>query len=403
MNKYTYVARDIAGKRIKGTFIAENEEYVKTALAKDDVFLISIKKASNSAPSSFFSFSNRVTIKELNSFSKQFSVLISSGISIIDALTTLKAQPYSSLLKRTLEKVIEDIYGGMMLSQSMKKYPKVFPSFYASMVYVGETSGQLDKVLVSVSDYYSREKKTRDKLRTALAYPAVLIVLMLAVVVVMMHVIIPTFISSFSTMGVEMPALTMALFNMSIFFREYWQFLALGVIALAFLIYLYSRTNGGRMFIDKLKISLPLFKKINMAVFTSHFVECLGLLLNSGLDIISALEATRSVVGNKYLEKQFVQVITDVKKGVPLSSAIDFEMKLSPVVTQMMLVGEKTGKLDSMLLSTTDYFEQEVEKSLGILTTTIQPIVLALLGGVIAVMFIAMYSPILNMITSVSA
>lgn len=401
MNKYKYVAKTLSGKMVRGTFVAESEEYVKNALMKDDLFVLKIGKASTSAPSTFFSLSGRVSITELNSFSRQFAVLISSGISIIDSIATLKEQPYSSLLRKTLGQVLEDLYNGLMLSQSMKKYPKVFPAFYSSMVYVGETSGELSQVLNSVSTYYAKEKKNKSKFQSAMAYPVILFIMMIAVLVIMLHFVIPTFISSFSVMDVDMPPLTMFLFRMSEFVRGSWQYILLTLVIVIFSIYLFSKTKRGRYIIDKMKMTLPIFKKINIALFTSHFVQSLGLLLSSGLDMVSSLNSIKAIIDNKYLERQFDRVILDVKKGMPLSSAVSIEMKLSPVVIEMLLVGEKTGKLDKMLLSTSDYFDEEVEKAMNLITTILQPAVLSLLGVAIAVMFIAMYSPILNMITSI--
>ncbi len=401
MNKYNYVARNLEGKKIKGTYIADDEAFVRESLAKSNLFLVSIKKISGNTQANFFSLKSKVGINELTTFCKQFSVLISSGISIIDSINTLKEQPYSGIMKRTLNKVLDDLYEGLMLSESMKKYPKAFPKFFVSMIYVGETSGKLSDVLISVANYYSRERKNKSKLRSALAYPIILVVMMLGVLVAMLEFVIPAFINSFKQMNIEMPALTMFLFNMSTFFRENWQYIGLGVIIFIFTIFLISRTKKGRYFFDMCKVSLPVFKKINMAIFTSKFVQSLGLLLSSGLDIVSSLEAISKIINNKYLEKQFDRVILDVKKGIPLSNAIELEMKLSTVVTEMIAVGEKTGKTDKMLLQTSDYFDQEVERALNLITTTIQPILLVILGVFIAIMFIAIYSPILSMITSI--
>lgn len=402
LNKYAYVAKDINGKRIKGTFIAEDEKFVVDSLAKSDLYVVSIKKMNNNAPNAFFSVSGKVSLKEITSFCKQFSVLINAGISITEAISTLKEQSYSMLLKKTLDKVLEDLYQGMMLSASMQKYPKVFPSFLSSMIYVGETSGKLSEVLISVANYYTREQKNKQKLRSALAYPILIFVMLIAVVAAMLSFVIPKFISSFASMEIEMPALTMFLFNMSVFFQNNWQYVALGIVIFAFLIYLIGKTKGGRYFFDKCKVTLPVSKRINLAIFTSQFVESLGLLLSSGLDIVSALESIKTTIHNTYIEKQFEKVVVDVKKGIPLSNAIDIEMQLGSVVIQMIAVGEKTGSTDKMLLETSTYFDQQVESALGLISTIIQPILLAVLGGVIAVIFIAIYAPILSMITSIN-
>ena len=402
MKKFLYVAKNLEGKKIKGTYIAEDEEFVKTSLAKQNLFVTSIKKVSNNSPSAFFSVSGRVSLKEISNFCTQFSILISSGISIIEGIKILKEQGYSNLLKKTLEKVIDDLYAGLMLSSSMKKYPKIFPKFLVSMVYVGETSGKLDEVLVSVAKYYNREQKNKSKLMSALSYPIVLVFMMIAVVVVMLHFVIPTFIESFSKMEIEMPGLTMFLFNLSNFARSNWQYIALIVVIIALIIYVFSKTKEGRYFFDKCKVTLPIFKKINMAVFTSQFVQSLGLLLSSGLDIVSSLETIKNIINNKYIEKQFDKVILDVKKGIPLSTAVELEMNLSTVVVQMISVGEKTGSIDKMLLQSSEYFEQDIENALSAISTVIQPVLLGILGAVIAFLFIAIYTPILSMITSLN-
>lgn len=402
MKKYLYVAKGLDGKKVKGTFIAEDENYVKETLTKSNLFVLKIKQSSNNAPSAFFSVSGKVGINELTSFCKQFSVLISSGVSIIDSIKALKEQPYSKLLKDTLEKVIEDLCAGLMLSESMKKYPKVFPNFFASMIYVGETSGRLKEVLISVANYYSRNQKNKNKLKSALAYPIVLFIMMIGVMIAMLHFVIPTFISSLSAMEIELPALTVFLFNMSNFVRANWQYLALLLIVIIGIIYLSTKTKKGKYFFDMLKVKLPLFRKINMAIFTSQFVQSLGLLLGSGLDIVTALESIDNIISNTYIKKQFQKVIIDVKKGVSLSNAIEIEMELSSVVYQMIAVGEKTGKTDKMLLQTTEYFDGEVEKSLGLINSILQPILLVILGGFIALMFIAIYTPILSMITTLN-
>ena len=402
LNKFSYIAKNTNGKRVRGTYIAEDEQFVREELSKNNLFVVKIKKLSTKAPSAFFSISGKVSTKEITNFCKQFSVLISSGISIIDAILTLKEQPYSNLLKKTLEKVVDDLYAGMMLSQSLKKYPKVFPDFLASMINVGESSGKLPEVLLSVSSYYTRIQKNKQKLRSALAYPLILFLMMLGVTLVMMLFVIPKFVETFQQMEIEMPAITLSLFNISNFFRDYWKYLLLGILLIVILTYVFLKTESGRYFFDTCKVKLPIFKKITYAIFTAQFVESLGLLLSSGLDIVTCLENVRVIIKNKYLAQQFEKVVIDVKKGIPLSSAIEIEMQLGTVVTQMIAVGEKTGETDKMLLQTVEYFDGQVESALGLITTIVQPIMLSIMGIFIAILFVAIYAPILSMITTLT-
>lgn len=402
MKKFIYTAKDLNGKKIKGTFIAESATAMKESLAKNNLFLSNYRQISNKKPNAFFSVTGKVSINELCTFSKQFSIMITSGIAVIDAIAILKEQSYSGLLKKTLDKVVEDLSSGNLLSQSMKKYPKVFPNFFTSMVYVGEASGKLDKVLLSVAEYYERRQKNSKKVKSALAYPIVLLCLLVGVLAVMLYFVIPTFMDTFSQLNVEMPAITVALFNLSNFVREQWKMIILVVLAVFLLFYVTGKTKKGRYFFDYLKVKLPVFKNINMATFTSKFTQSLGLLLSSGLDIISALDAISKIIDNKYLEKQFNVMRQDVEKGTPLSQSLEINMKVSQILIQMIAVGERTGTLDTIMLQTYDYFDQQVDAALNLIVTLIQPTILIILGISVALIFIAIYSPILSMITNLN-
>lgn len=400
MKKFLYKARDLNGKIVKGTYIAENEEDMKRGLAKTDLFLESYKALSNKKPSAFFSVTGKVSTNELCNFCTQFSAMITAGIAVIDCIRILKAQSYSGLLRKTLEKVEEDLSTGIVLSESMKKYPKVFPNFFISMIYVGETSGHLDKILISITEYYTRRQKNSKKIKNALAYPIVLTVLVFGVLVVMLNFVIPTFMSSFAQLEVEMPALTMKIFRISQFVQNNWKIIFLSIFGVCFLIFVINKTRPGRYFFDALKLRLPIFKQVILANFTSTFTQSFGLLLSSGLDMVSSLDAISRIIDNKYLAKQFLTVKKDVEKGLSLSDALSLNMKLSPILIQMILIGEQTGTLDLILIKTYDYFDSQIDSALSLITTFLQPILLMTLGVVIAVIFISIYMPILNMVKS---
>ena len=402
MKKFFYQARDLNGKKIKGTFISENEEDMKKSLAQNNLFLEKYKQLSTKKPSAFFSVTGKVSLNELCNFCKQFAVMISAGIAIVDSIKILKNQSFSSLMRKTLDKVEEDVSTGLLLSQSMKKYNKVFPNFFVSMIYIGEVTGQLDTILLSVSDYYTRRQKNVKKIKAALAYPIVLLCLMTGVMALMLGMVIPTFISSFTQMNVELPAITIFLFKLSNFFTEYWKTMVLAIFGIGFLIYVVNKTPSGRYFFDMLKVKIPVVKQITLASFTSTLTQSLGLLLGNGLDMVSALNSIGNIINNKYLLKQFNIMKKDVEKGLSLSQSLEINMKLSPVLTQIILVGEKTGTIDKVLIQTYDYFDQQIDSALNLISTTIQPILLCVLGLAIGTMFMAIYMPILSMITTVN-
>lgn len=401
MNKYKYTATDSEGNIVKGNFIAESEAEMKEMLLKAGYYVTSSRRVSNVDLSSLLSISGKVKVSELSTFCNQFSVMISAGISIVEAIDVCAQQNFSRLLKSTLNTVRDDLKQGLLLSDAMAKHPKIFPPFFASMMYVGESAGCLDRVLVTVAEYYEFEEKTKKKVISSLAYPAVLLVLLIGIVVVMMLFVIPTFIDAFTKMDVTMPGITMAIFNMSTFFREYGVFVLVGIVAFVLVVWLLGFLPSVKMKYDQLKITLPLFRKINMALFTSRFCRSLGLLLSSGADSLGALESLKKTITNKYLAYQFERVINNVRTGMALSVALGSEMRVSPVLIQMIVVGEKTGELDTILTKTAPYFNSQAEEALNAITSIIQPVVLVLLGGAIATLFLAVYSPILEMIKQV--
>jgi type IV pilus assembly protein PilC len=399
MKKFKYVATDKDGKTIKGNFVAENETEMKEMLLKAGYFVTSFRQVSTSDLSAFFSLSGKVKVNELSQFCNQFSIMIAAGISIEESIEVASQQSFSRLLKTTLNKVLEDLRQGVLLSDAMAKHPKVFPPFFSSMVFVGESAGCLDRVLVNVAEYYQLEERTKKKVRGALAYPAILLVMLIGVVVVMMAFVIPQFVGAFATMDIEMPALTMAIFNMSNFFKENILFILAFLFAFIVVMWALNFLPSVKELYDTLKIKLPIFHRINMAIFTSRFCRSLGLLLASGSDSLSALENLKKTITNRYLSKQFDKVVANVQMGMSLSSALSSEMGLSPVLIQMIIVGERTGDLAPILNRTAPYFDAQAEASLNLITTIVQPTIMLLLGASVAVLFIAIYSPILQMIT----
>ena len=400
MNKYKYVATTQDGKTIKGTFVAENENEMKEMLLKAGYYISRYRQVSSKQVSSLFSISGKIKVKELSQFCTQFSTMISAGISIVEGIEVSAEQSFSPKLKNTLKAIQEDMKQGVTLSDAMAKHPKIFPPFFSSMVFIGENAGCLDKVLVTVAQYYELENKTKRKIRSSLAYPAILVVMLLGVVVAMMIFVIPRFIDSFSKMGTPMPALTMAIFNASNFFKENFLYVFLVLFGVIIVLYLIKFLPSVQYMYDELKVTLPLFKKINLCIFTSRLCRSLGLLLNSGADTLTALETLKKTITNKYLAKKFDRVIDDVRMGMALSSALDVEMHLSSILIQMVIVGERTGELGEVLVKTAPYFDDDTEKALNMITTVIQPLTMILLGGAVAILFVAMYSPILESIKS---
>ena len=399
MKKFKYTATDKNGKKIKGNFVAESETEMKEMLLNSGYYVTSVRQVS-SLELSGFSLTGKIRTSELSQFCNQFSVMITAGISIVDAIEVSLTQSYSPTLKRTLRKIQEDLKQGLLLSAAMEKHPKVFPPFFSSMVFIGESGGCLDTVLITVAEYYELEEKTKKKVLGSLAYPAILVLMLVGVLVVLFVFVIPRFMSSFSALEVKMPWITVTIFNISNFMVEYWIYMLVFAITIGVIFWGLHFIPSIKMLYHTLLVKLPIVRKINMSVFTSRFCRALGLLLASGADSMEALIAMKKIITNVYLAKQFDRVIDNVRMGAALSAAISSEMTMSPILIQMIIVGEKTGELDDVLKRTAPYFDRQTEASLNLITTIVQPTIMISLGAVVAVLFMSIYSPILEMVKS---
>lgn len=402
MEKFKYVAVDVDKKRFRGSFLAESESHLREQLAQQNLYLVKCKQVNASTPSSFWSVSGKVKTAELTTFCRQFSIMITSGISIVDSVAVLKQQSYSSYLKSVLEFVHEDINSGSLLSEAMKKHPNAFPDFFRNMVYVGEMSGSLDSVLSSIADYYESDNKIKKQVKSALSYPIMLVVMLLAVMILLVVFVIPTFMDALGNMDINMPGIALALYDISQFIIQNWQIIFLVVLVIVVGILIFKSTQTGKMFFDMLKVKTPLIKKIQIALQASRFARCFSLLLASGMDVLEALEVVNVILGNRYVEKEFKKIVDDVRQGKSLTESLG-EHKLFPdMLQQMVAVGEKTGQLDSVLGRCCSYFDDQVATTLTSVTGIIQPVVLGCLGGVIGVVFYAVYSPMLEIMTSLT-
>lgn len=396
VKKYKYRAVNLNGKRIEGVFLAENEDDLRAQLAKQNLFLVSAKVRSDKSPNAFFSVSGKVSVNELSTFCRQFAIMITSGTSIIDSLNVLRRQPYSGYLRSVLEIVYEDVKGGKLLSEAMAKHKRAFPNFFRSMVRVGEVSGAIDDVLLSVADYFEADSKLKAKLRSALVYPCILIVMAIAVLALMVGFIIPSFESALSKLNVDMPPLTIAIYDIGHFFTNNWKIIILVVVLLIGCWILFLMSKKGRYLWDKCKYHLPLVRGIVRNSVAARFCRAFSLLMGSGMDIVDAMGEVCIVFGNAYVAAQFRKAAEDVRQGMSFTTALQAYNLFPTMLVQMVSVGEKTAELDTVLGRSTSFFENQVERAITSITNLIQPVILVIIGGSVGVLFMAIYSPLLE-------
>lgn len=404
MQKYKYTAVNLQKRKIRGIFIAKDEEDLALQLAKQSLFLVSAKPYSGGTPSAFFTLgTGKVSMGELTTFCRQFSIMLNTHIPILDCLDILKNQPYSSYFRNILAVVYEDVQSGMLMSEALDKHAKVFPNFFRSMIKVGELSGKLDIVLTSLADYYETDSELRRKVKSALSYPMMLAGMTLGIVVLMLTLVVPTFRETLTELGVEVTGLTAAVYAVSDFVLEWWRLILAGAVIISLLVFAISRTEFGGYAIDVLKLKLPIIKSIQINMITARFARGFALLLSSGMGLNEAMYATEIVIGNKYLTKRFHEATEAVRGGMSLTNAFESYKLFPPMMIQMITIGEKTNALDDVLMRSCNFFDTQVETTMNSLTNKIQPIMLLIMGGIIGTLFLAVYSPMISIMTGLEA
>ena len=400
MQKYKYVAVNLQKQKIKGTFIAKDEKDLAAQLAKQSLYLISAKNYSGNTPSAFFTLgTGKVNLKELTNFCRQFSIMLNTHIPILDCLDILKNQQYSAYFRGILEVIYEDVKSGIVLSDALEKHAKVFPDFFRSMVYVGEQSGKLESVFVALAEYYENDAAIRRKVKSAMSYPLMLLGMAVGIVIIMLAFVIPTFRDTLSQLEVEITGITKVIYDMSDFLLENWLYLLAGIILISLAIFAILKTEKGKYCFDFIKVKIPLIKTLQINTITARFARGFALLLSSGMELTEALDSIEVVIGNRYIKQRFHAAADSVRQGMSLTNAFESYKLFPSMMNQMITVGERTNSLDEVLTRSCVFFDSQVETALNSVTSKIQPVMLILIGGVIAVMFIGVYSPMLSIMT----
>ncbi len=402
MKNYKYVAIDLQKKQFTGIFAAEDEKDLAVQLSRQNLFLVSCKAYSGRTPSAFFTTgTGKVKIAELSMFCRQFAIMINAGISIVECIATLKEQPYSKFFKDLLQLIYDDVRSGIMFSESLNKHEKVFPDFFRSMVYVGETSGKLDMVFNSLADYYDRDMDMRKKIKSALSYPVILILMTIAIVVFMMAVIIPIFKDTLKSLNVTPTGFTKIIYTTSDFLTANWLYILAALVAVGVAIFLILRTKGGKETFDKIKVHTPIIGKIITSMFCSRFARAFSLLLSSGLDMSNCLDAVAVIIDNIDLKRRFDIAADEIKHGAKLAESFEKYNILPQLMIQMLSIGERTDELVTVLQRSCSFFDDQTETTVTSATSKLQPIILCIMGLVIGGLFIAVYSPIISIMQGI--
>jgi type IV pilus assembly protein PilC len=397
---FQYSVRDRAGKVVSGTLEADSPASVAAKLKQMGYAPISISKhkAGMKTELSIPGFGKKVKLKDLAVMSRQFATMINSGLSMLRSLTILSEQTENKELARVLGEVSKDVETGVALSTALAKHPAAFPPLMINMCRAGEVGGFLDQVLLQIAENYEAEVKLRGKVKSAMTYPVVVFVMAILAVVGMLLFIVPTFASLFDGLGGTLPAPTRLLVAASKILKVGAPFFLVGAIA-AFITWgKIKRKDKVRDVVDPLKLKIPVFGPLFQKIALARFARNLGTMMHSGVPILQSLEIVADTTGNVVLGRAIRDVQESVRSGESLAGPLANHPVFPAMVVQMMAVGEDTGALDTMLHKIAEFYDQDVEATTESLTALIEPLMIAVLGGIVGSMIIALYMPIFKIV-----
>lgn len=399
---FTYRAKDPSGQVFSGTLVADSEAAVASYIRAKGQFVTQIRESRRHAWKALLNLTQKVRLKDLAVFCRQFATMVDAGLSLIVCLNILTEQTQNPLLKETLRAVGRKIQEGETLSQAMRDYPHIFPELMVSMMEAAEVGGVLDVVLNRLAVQFEKEYKMDEKVRSAMVYPLVVIGFAALVVIFILTFVLPIFVQQFAAMKLELPVPTRILLAISGFLRDFGLLFAIGLIALGYGLRLYARRPAVRQVLDRLTLRLPVFGTLWRMVAVARFTRTLGTLLRGGVPILTALEAVKRTTNNQMIIQALTAAQGGVREGMGLGSTLGSSRLFPPMVIQMVAVGEEAGELDKMLDKVADFYESDIDDMVGRLSSLLEPALILVLGGVIGFIVISIMMPYFDFISNAS-
>lgn len=404
MPTFQYKARTEKGELREGTIESSSEESALDFLQQNNLVVTSLSLAKGGIFSGMlntkFTWAGGARQKDIVILSRQLATLFEARIPVVQALRTLTDESSRPAVKKALGEIMNDVTGGMSLSQALAKHPHIFSSFYVNLVVSGEESGKLEDVFTYLADYLERAYLITAKARNALTYPAVVLAAFVIVLTVMLVVVMPRLFEIFKETGRGLPFYTQAIIAISFFVRQWGvAILTLFIIGGVFL-WRFALTSRGREKIDKLQLKMPIIGGLYKKLYMARLTDNLKTLILGGIPILRALSITADVVGNSVYKKTLNDALEYVRGGQTISAAFEKNPEIPPLVTQMIRIGETTGKLDFILGSIAKFYQREVDSSVDNLVTLIEPILILLLGGGVAILVASVLGPLYSLVGS---
>ncbi len=393
---FEYQVRDRAGKLVKGKIDAESPAAVATKLTSMGYAPVSIEQAGTglNREINIPGFGEKVKLADLAVMCRQFATMINSGLTLLRALTILEEQTQNKALAKVVGEVRADVEVGSSLSASLAKHEDVFPPLMINMIKAGELGGFLDSTLLQIAANFEAEVKLRQKVKSAMTYPVVVLVMAILALTAMLLFIVPVFEGLFTSLGGELPLPTRILVALSSLLKLLSPVILVALVVGGIMWRKYKRHPKVRDVVDPMKLKMPVFGSLFQKIALSRFSRNLGSMIAAGVPILQALDIVGDTSGNVVIARAVADVKESVRTGESLARPLTQHDVFPPMVVQMMAVGEDTGSLDTMLAKISEFYDQEVEATTEALTSLIEPIMIAVVGGLIGAMLIALYMPI---------
>jgi len=398
--KFNYQARTKTGEIQSGVVEASSKETAINLLKSHRVFVTVLEEISPPFYAKKIRFLERISRKEIVAFSRQLAIMFKSEIPLIEILETLVKQAENQALREKIIGMIDKIEGGTSLSKTFSFYPQIFSPFYVNMVKSGEVSGKLSEVFSYLADHLEKEQEFNGKIKGALIYPIFLSGVFIVVLAAMVFFVMPQLTQILSESGGELPIMTKLLIRGSDFLRKWLVVIIVVLVLLAVSIFYYSRTKEGKSFFDKNLLKLPLLSSFLKKTYLSRFALNLSTLISGGLPIVQAIEITGEVVGSEVYKKIILETSDGVKKGEAISALLQrYPENITPLFLQMVVVGEKTGRLDSALLNIVDFYKKEVDMGLDNFMRFLEPVLIIFFGIIVGGLMVAVITPLYQIIS----
>lgn len=403
MANFTYKARNASGELTAGNIEANDASSVAQILLGRQFTPIEIKEAKGATATSLnvSLFTPKIKLEDLVIFSRQMYSLTKSGIPIIRSVKGLAETSSSERMTQILNDVCDQLERGRTLSSALHRHNKVFGQLFVSIVHVGENTGRLDEAFLQLSDYMEREQETRKQIKAATRYPTFVILAVVAALVIMNIFVIPVFANMFTSFGAELPLMTRILLATSDFFITKWPYMLVGIVLAIYLVSRYINTAKGRFNWDKAKLRLPIVGGIFERTLLSRFARSFSMMLRSGVPLTAALNLVSDAVSNAFMADKIVKMRKNIEKGESLSRVANSSKMFTPLVLQMINVGEETGRVDELLGEAAEFYEREVDYDLKSLTSKIEPLLIMVVAAMVLVLALGIFTPMWNMMGAI--